>query len=304
MLLGLGFRKVLSCQPTRQLFPLSESKRKRCEQMIGKIISHYRIIEELGAGAMSTVYKAEDTVLERTVAIKILSPGLYNNLAARKRFLRGAQAAAKLDHPNICTLYEIGETGHRYFASMAFVDGQSLREKVENGPLDINEAVRIGLQIAEGLNIAHKNKIIHRDIKNANIMITKEGVVKVLDFGLAKLIEKEEITKPRAILGTLTYMSPEQAMGQRVDFRTDIWSLGAVMYKILTGERPFKARNAAGMIKAILTDTPERIRILREDVPEELEQIIEKMMERGRQLRHNNMEEVIADLRRVSSARI
>lgn len=270
--------------------------------MIGRTISHYRILEELGKGAMSTVYKAKDTVLERIVAVKILSEGLHNDLAARKRFLRGAQAAAKLDHPNICTLYEIGETGQRYFASMAFVDGQSLREKVQNGPLDIIEAVEIGLQIAEGLKIAHENKIIHRDIKNANIMISKEGVVKILDFGLAKLIEKEEITKPRTILGTLTYMSPEQAMGQRVDFRTDIWSLGAVMYRILTGKRPFEALNAAGMIKAIISDTPQRIRTLRGEVPEELERIVEKMMQRGRKLRHQSMEEVIADLRSVGVA--
>ena len=267
--------------------------------MIGKTISHYKIIEDLGAGAMSVVYKAEDTVLERIVALKILSKTLNRNPDARRRFLRGAQAAARLDHPNICTLYECGQTRDQYFAAMAYIDGQSLREKVQGGPLDIGEAVDIGLQIAEGLNAAHKEKIVHRDIKNANIMINREGVVKILDFGLAKLIEKEDITKPRSILGTLSYMSPEQAMGKTVDFRTDIWSLGIIMYRMLTAQRPFKGRNAAEMIKAILADTPERIRTLREDVPESLESSVHRMMDKGRRLRHKNMEEVIADLKRV-----
>ena len=269
--------------------------------MIGKMVSHYRVIEQIGEGAMGAVYRAEDTVLERTVALKILSADLYNNLSARKRFLRGAQAAAALDHPNICALYEIGETGHRYFAAMAYIEGQSLREKVQAGPLSIDEGVGIGLQIAEGLNAAHNRHIIHRDVKSANIMINTEGVVKILDFGLAKLIGKEEITKPRAILGTLSYMSPEQAIGKRVDFRTDIWSLGVVMYRMLTGQRPFKGRNAAEMIKSILNDTPETIRKVRPDVREPLAQCVHKMMERGRQFRHDNMEEVIADLKHACS---
>ncbi len=170
---------------------------------------------------------------------------------------------------------------------------------MEHGPLVIGEALDIALQTAEGLNAAHKKDIIHRDIKSANIMINTEGTIKILDFGLAKLVGKENITKPHAILGTLAYMSPEQAIGRPVDFRTDIWSLGVVMYKMLTGQRPFQGRNAAEMIKSILDDTPERIRVLRPEVPEPLEYSVNKMIERGRQLRYKSMGEVIADLKRV-----
>lgn len=272
--------------------------------MIRKMIKQYKILEEIGSGGMSVVYRAEDTVLERIVALKVLSKKLKKDSKTSLRFLREAQAVARLEHPNVCILYEIGDEKGQYFISMAYVDGQSLREKLKEGPLAIDETIDIALQIADALNAAHKKYIIHRDIKPANIMINTEGVVKILDFGLAKLIGKRQITRPGEFLGTIVYISPEQAIGKTVDYRTDIWSLGAVMYRMLTGERPFKGRSVDKMFRALLKDTPERIRNLREDVPESLEDCVHKMMEKGRQFRQRDMAEVIEDLKSVKTARV
>ncbi|RJP74131.1 MAG: serine/threonine protein kinase [Candidatus Abyssobacteria bacterium SURF_17] len=267
--------------------------------MIGTTISHYKIIEKLGEGGRSVVYKAVDMRLERTVALKVLSEKLHKNQKARLRFLREAQAVAQLDHPNICTVYETDQAEGLIFIVMACVEGQSLTRKLEIGPLEVNEVVDISLQTAHGLLAAHKNHIIHRDIKDGNIMINTEGVVKILDFGLAKLLTKEDITRPRAVLGTVPFMSPEQAVGKPVDIRTDIWSLGVVMYRMLTGVHPFKGRNVSEMIKSILDDQPARIGGFRSDMPEPLEACIQKMLSKGRQMRHENMGEVIKDLQRV-----
>ncbi len=265
--------------------------------MIGKTISHYKILEKLGGGSRSVVYKAEDTLLERTVALKILSEQWQKSRKARLRFLRGAQAIAQLEHPNICTVYEIETAEGQVFIVMSYIEGQTLSRKLEAGPLEIDEAVDIALQTANGLDAAHNKDIIHRDVKDANIMINTEGVAKILDFGLAKLLPKENITKPRAILGTVHYMSPEQAAGRPVDYSTDIWSLGVVMYKMLTGEYPFKGKNVAEMIKAITDDRPQRIKDLQPHVPEPLDLCVQKMMQKKRRLRHENMEEVIKELK-------
>jgi serine/threonine protein kinase len=269
--------------------------------MIGKTISRYRILEKLGEGGRSSVYKAEDVRLERIVAIKLLAERLHNNPKARIRFLREAQAVAQLEHPNICHVYEVDSVEKQTYMAMAYVDGQSLTQRLENGPMEVDEAIDIGIQAAEGLNAAHKKEIIHRDIKDANIMINEEGVVKILDFGLSKALTKENITRPRTILGTVPYMSPEQITGKPVDYGTDIWSLGVVMYRMLTGKHPFEGRNMPEMMRSIAKKTPARIRDLRKDFPEPLDLCIQKMMEKDRRLRHNNMEEVIEDLRRVKS---
>ncbi len=269
--------------------------------MIGKTISHYKIIEKLGDGGRSTVYKAEDVRLERIVAIKIMSEKLLKNPKARLRFLREAQTVAQLDHPNICAVYEVDAMEGCTFIAMAHIEGTSLGQKIEAGPLEINEAIGIGLQAARGLNAAHKKKIIHRDIKDANIMINADSVVKIMDFGLSKPLEKEDITRPRAILGTVPFMSPEQATGKPVDYGTDIWSLGVVMYRTLTGKHPFKGRNVGEMVRSILKDDPPGIRELRRDAPEPLESCIRKMMQKDSGDRHESMEEVIADLRRVKA---
>ncbi|MCK4943217.1 MAG: serine/threonine protein kinase, partial [Candidatus Aminicenantes bacterium] len=209
--------------------------------MIGKIISHYKILEKLGEGGMGIVYKAEDTKLKRTVALKFLPPELTRDQEAKKRFLHEAQAASALDHLNICNIFEIDETedGQMYMA-MAYYEGQTLKDKISgvgvNGgsPLPLNDAINIAIQIAEGLNKAHKKDIVHRDIKSANIMMTDEGVVKILDFGLAKLRGVTKLTKEGTTLGTVAYMSPEQAAGQEADHRSDVWSLGVVLYEMLT----------------------------------------------------------------------
>jgi serine/threonine protein kinase len=269
--------------------------------MIAETISHYRIIGKLGEGGRSTVYKAEDVRLQRIVAIKIMSEKLLKNPKARLRFLREAQTVAQLDHPNICAVYEVDAVEGHTLIAMAYVEGQSLNRKTEKGPLEIKEAINIGLQTALGLDAAHKKKIIHRDVKDGNIMINGEGIVKILDFRLSKPLEKEDITKPRTILGTVPFMSPEQAASEPVDYGTDIWSLGVVMYRMLTGRHPFRGRNVPEMIKSILRDEPAKIRTLRPDAPESLENCVRKMMAKNSEDRHGSMAEVITDLRRAAS---
>ena len=195
------------------------------------IADKYKILEELGEGGMGIVYKAKDTKLDRTVALKFLPPELTRDEEAKERFIQEAKAASALDHPNICTIYEIDETkDNRMFISMACYEGESLREKIDKGLVKIEEATDIAAQIAQGLDKAHKKGIIHRDIKPANIMITEDGVVKIVDFGLAKLAGQVKLTRTGTTLGTVAYMSPEQAQGEAVDHRTDIWSLGVVLY--------------------------------------------------------------------------
>jgi serine/threonine protein kinase len=217
----------------------------------------YRIIEPIGRGGMGIVYKAEDIKLERTVALKFLPAGLTENPEARERFIREAKAAAALSHPHICTVHEINEEEREPFIVMEYVDGQSLREKIRKGALEQAVALDIAMQVAEGLDEAHKKGIIHRDIKPGNIMVTDKGTAKVMDFGLAKIFGSSLITQEAMTMGTVAYMSPEQAEGAPLDQRTDVWSLGIVLYEMVTGQLPFKGEYEQSLIHSILnTQTP------------------------------------------------
>ncbi|MFQ5435479.1 MAG: serine/threonine-protein kinase, partial [Anaerolineae bacterium] len=242
--------------------------------MIGKTISHYKILEKLGEGGMGVVYKAEDTKLKRTVALKFLPANLTHDEEAKDRFMREAQAASALDHPNIGTIHEIDEAEGQSFIAMAFVDGQSLKEKIEAGPLEVDEALDIAIQVADGLQEAHEKGIVHRDIKPANIMVTTKGQAKILDFGLAKLMGRSMLTRTGMTLGTVAYMSPEQTRGDRLDHRTDIWAFGVVLYEMLTGELPFKGHYEQAVMYSIMHEEPEPPGQLRKDIPEEIERII------------------------------
>jgi serine/threonine protein kinase len=209
--------------------------------MIGKTISHYKITEKLGGGGMGIVYKAEDTKLIRTVALKFLPPELTRDPDSKKRFIHEAQAASALQHNNICTIHDVDETEDgQSFIVMDFYDGETLKKKIERKPLDIDESIEISIQVAQGLDKAHKKDIVHRDIKPANIMITEEGTPKIVDFGLAKLTSFTRLTKEGVSVGTVAYMSPEQTKSEEVDSRSDIWSLGIVLYEMITGQMPFR----------------------------------------------------------------
>jgi TolB-like protein/Tfp pilus assembly protein PilF/pimeloyl-ACP methyl ester carboxylesterase/predicted Ser/Thr protein kinase len=267
------------------------------EGLEGKTVSHYKILEKLGEGGMGVVYKAEDTILHRPVALKFLSQDLTREHETRERFLREARAAAALDHPNICTVHEIVEDKDQTFIAMAHIDGQSLNEKIEAGPLEIEEAVGLAIQIAEALEDAHEKGIVHRDIKTANIMTTKRGHVRIMDFGLAKLSGQTRLTKTATIMGTVSYMSPEQARGETdIDHRTDIWSLGVVLYEMLVGRLPFDAPSDAALLHKIIYEPEEPIRSYRQDLPASLEQGIAKMLQKDPQNRYEDMEALIADL--------
>jgi len=212
------------------------------KDLTGETISHYRIVEAVGRGGMGVVYKAEDTRLKRTVALKFLPPELTRDPEAKERFVHEAQAASALQHNNICVVHDIDETDDgQMFISMEYLEGETLKKRIGRGPLKIEEAIDIAIQIARGLTKAHEHGIIHRDIKPANIMVTTDGVAKIVDFGLAKLSGWTILTKTGSTLGTAAYMSPEQARGEALDHRTDIWSLGVVLYEMLIGKRPFEA---------------------------------------------------------------
>ncbi|MFQ5710063.1 MAG: protein kinase, partial [bacterium] len=263
-------------------------------------ISHYKILERLGSGGMGDVYKAEDTKLKRTVALKFLPPELTRDQEAKNRFVHEAQAASSLDHPNICTIYEIDETQDgQMFIAMACYEGQSLKERIEHGPLPIDEALRIAIQIAQGLTKAHSKEIVHRDIKPANILTTEDGQVKIVDFGLAKLSGRTVLTQEGTTLGTVAYMSPEQAQGGEVDHRTDIFSLGVLLYEMLTGQPPFKADYDQAIIYSILHESQEPVTGLRTGVPMELERIVNKCLEKQPSERYQQVNELAVDLRRL-----
>ncbi|HEY5133745.1 MAG TPA: serine/threonine-protein kinase, partial [Candidatus Krumholzibacteriaceae bacterium] len=262
--------------------------------MIGKTVSHYRILEKLGQGGMGVVYKAEDTKLKRTVALKFLPSELTRGADAKARFIQEAQAACALDHPDICTIYEIDETGDgQLFIAMALYEGETLKQKIERGPLAIEEAVEIAMRVAQGLGRAHEAGIVHRDIKPGNIMITDRGDVKIVDFGLAKLAGQAKLTKTGSTLGTAAYMSPEQARGEEVDRRTDIWSLGVVLYEMLTGQLPFKGEHEAALLYAIVHEKPEALSSLRSDAPAPLSSLISKVLQKDRALRYQTAEELV-----------
>ncbi len=266
----------------------------------GKIIAgKYKIQDELGRGGMGVVYKAKDTRLNRTVALKFLPAELTQDKEAKKRFIQEAQAAAALEHPNICTVYEVDEAEGQTFIAMSYIEGQSLKDKLELGPLDINEAKDIAIQVAEGIKEAHDKGIIHRDIKPANIMLTEKGQAKITDFGLAKLSWGLDLTKPSTIMGTVAYMSPEQAKGEEVDHRTDIWSLGAMLYEMLTNQRPFRKDKEHALIHAILYEKPEPLSTMHRDIPRAIEQAVLKALEKEPTRRYRNMAEFLNDIKTV-----
>jgi non-specific serine/threonine protein kinase len=264
--------------------------------MIGKTISHYRILEKLGEGGMGVVYKAEDLALGRTVALKFLPAELTRDPAARERFINEARTASALDHPNICTIHEVGQTDEGItFIAMAYYEGENLKDKIESRPLKIDEALDIALQLSQGLAKAHSQGIVHRDIKPANIVITKDNIAKILDFGLAKL-RGTRLTRTGATLGTARYMSPEQASGREVDSRSDIWSLGVIIYEMLTGTHAFPGDYEQATLYAIINTDPEPVTALRSGIPLELERIVNKCLQKNPEERYQTAADLIADL--------
>ncbi len=265
--------------------------------MIGKTISHYRILEKLGEGGMGVVYKAEDTKLERIVALKFLPPELTRDQEAKARFMHEARAASSLQDNNICAIHEIDETGDgQMFICMDCYEGETIKQKIERGRLEIGDAVGLANQIAQGLMKAHKHGLVHRDIKPANIIITKDGVAKIIDFGLAKLASQAKFTRLGLTEGTAAYMSPEQAQGETVDHRTDVWSLGAVLYEMVTGQSPFRGDYAQAIVYAILNEAPMSITSLRSDVPMELDRIVKKALAKAPEERYQQVSDMSTDL--------
>jgi TolB-like protein/tetratricopeptide (TPR) repeat protein len=262
--------------------------------MIGQTIYHYRILDILGAGGMGVVYKAEDTKLKRTVALKFLPPELTRDKDAKTRFIHEAQAASALQHNNICTIHEIDETDDgRLFISMDCYEGETLKERIDKGPLPFQEAVDLAIQVAEGLSEAHEAGMVHRDIKPSNILVTRKGVVKILDFGLAKLAGQTKMTRTGTTPGTVIYMSPEQLKGGDVDQRSDIWALGAMLYEMITGDAPFRGDYELAIIYSILNDVPKPPRSLRRDVPAAVGQLIDKMLSKDPDERYQTSTELI-----------
>lgn len=264
--------------------------------MIGSQIAHYLIKEKLGEGGMGIVYKAEDTILKRTVALKFLKPQAIGGEEEKARFLREAQAAAALDHPNIYTVYEIKEVDRHTFIAMAYIDGQSMDKKIESGSLEFEQALDIAIQIADGLQEAHEKGITHRDIKSANIMMTQKGQAKIMDFGIAHLKGEKTITKTGAALGTPSYMSPEQIKGEEVDHRSDIFSLGILFYEMITAKLPFRGEYKLAVMHSILYEDPTPPESHDVKIPKIIQSVILKAIEKEPANRYQSMTEFSTDL--------
>src|SRR3989337_2566632 len=270
--------------------------------MIGQTISHYKIIEKLGEGGMGIIYKAEDIKLERTVALKVLPESFTRDEESKRRFILEAQAASSLQHNNICTIHEIDETENgQFFIAMDYYEGETLKNKISKELLSLDEIINVTTQIAEGLSKTHEKGIIHRDIKPANIFITKDGIVKILDFGLAKKVDTTQFTGKGSKFGTTNYMSPEQIKGEKVDYRTDIWSLGVLLYEMLTGKPPFHADYEQTIVYLILNQEPEDVRDYRKDAPEKLLSILGKSMAKYLNDRYDDLTTMLEDLGTVTS---
>jgi len=269
--------------------------------MIGQTISHYKILEKLGAGGMGVVYKAYDTALKRDVALKFLPADLTRDESARKRFIHEAQAAAALNHPNICAVHEIGESEEQLFIVMPLVEGQSVRGKLQGGPLPVGDALDVALQVGRGLAKAHGIGIVHRDVKPGNVLLSGDGQATVVDFGLAKLATQTRLTKTGMTVGTVGYMSPEQARGEGVDHRTDVWSLGVMLYEMLTGRVPFSGDADPAVVYSILNETPEPVTGIRREVPVALEDVVERALSKAPGKRFETMAEMLTALETVEA---
>jgi len=267
--------------------------------MIGQVISHYKITEKLGEGGMGVIYKAHDARLDRTVALKFLPSHIYTGDVERERFLQEARAAAALNHPNVCTVFDIGEHDGLPYIVMEYLDGETLRHKIRQKLPSLKESLEYAIQIGEALKAAHEKEIVHRDIKSENIMITTQGQIKVMDFGLAKLKGSLKLTKTSSTIGTLAYMAPEQIQGEEVDARSDIFSFGVVLFEMVTGQMPFHGEYDSAMMYAILNDEPQSPQTFRSEIPEKLSDIISKALEKDPDLRYQVVKGILADLKRL-----